>query len=363
MNMQTTISTSGWVEATPLHLPLGLWLLPAASLRLRVALPTSGSGSNTSHGVSVSVSVSVSGWEATEKVRELARPDTLSSLKLVSSGPSRLRFHAELDDRRRLRTLIKKLNGATIQLSGFKEPLKLEAFEPDSEFPVRHTWDSFFRDAANMDEMKPGERPDTLHIANLPVQWFKERMSTDEDPKPSESLFRKVFERYGKVRYVDVPVCDPYRKQMKEHMTGMSKFSFDSELYFEGYIQFSEYVAFVRAMDAMRDMKLAKKNEDGSGQAVTIRVDFDRSKHLTDASIKRRSIVRERLTAREKTRQLKEEDEITKKKKKEEAESLFSEFFSCVYSNTKIDSILFKILIACSPNKKKIKAKVDKSGK
>lgn len=310
MNPQTKISTLGWSEATPLHLPLDLWLVPAASLRLRIALPNNG----VAHGVSVS------GWEATEKVREVARPDVLSGLKLVSSGPSRLRFQAELEDRRRLRNILKKLNGATIHLSGFTEPLKLEAFEPESEFPVRHNWDTFFRDAANMDEMKPGERPDTIHLSNLPVQWFKNRNSSDEDPKPSESLFRKVFERFGKVRYVDVPVCDPFRKQMKEHMTGMSKFSFDSEQYFEGYIQYSEYVAFVRAMDALRNMKLARKNEDGNGQAVAIRVDFDKTKHLTDASIKRRSIVRERLMAREKTRQLKEEEEITKKKKKEDAE-------------------------------------------
>lgn len=86
-----------------------------------------------------------------------------------------------------------------------------------------------------MNETKPGERPDTIHISNLPTKWFvhKSQMN-DENIKPSERIFSKVFERFGKIRNVDIPICDPYRHLMKSHMTGMKTFNFDQDTYFEG---------------------------------------------------------------------------------------------------------------------------------
>lgn len=61
-------------------------------------------------------------------------------------------------------------------------------------FPSRHTWDSYFRDAKNMNEMKPGERPDTIHLSNLPSRWFSSRQENGRSSdKPSEYVFRKVL--------------------------------------------------------------------------------------------------------------------------------------------------------------------------
>lgn len=51
-----------------------------------------------------------------------------------------------------------------IKLSGFSDLLKIRATEAKVQFPSRHDWDSFFRDAKHMNEMKPGERPDTVHF-------------------------------------------------------------------------------------------------------------------------------------------------------------------------------------------------------
>jgi arginine/serine-rich splicing factor 17 len=34
------------------------------------------------------------------------------------------------------------------------------------------------------------------------------------DGLPSEAIFRRVFECFGEVRCVDVPVCDPFRASM-----------------------------------------------------------------------------------------------------------------------------------------------------
>lgn len=53
------------------------------------------------------------------------------------------------------------------------------------------------------------------------------------------------------------------------------------------YIQFCEYGSFVRCMDEFRGMKLVRKDSDKM-VAVNILVNFDKTKHLSDASIKRR---------------------------------------------------------------------------
>lgn len=49
-------------------------------------------------------------------------------------------------------------------MSGFSDLLKIRATEAKVAFPSRHDWDCFFRDAKHMNEMKPGERPDTVHF-------------------------------------------------------------------------------------------------------------------------------------------------------------------------------------------------------
>lgn len=156
-------------------------------------------------------------------------------IQVTKSTLELTRLDAELDDRERMKPVLTRLDGNTIKLNGFSESARIRASEPKDNFPKRHDWDSYFRDARNMDEKKPGERPDTIHISNLPIRWFCPRhMENEEDVKPSESIFKRIFEKFGSVRVVDIPICDPYRKDMKSHMTGMKTFSFDQELYFEG---------------------------------------------------------------------------------------------------------------------------------
>ena len=90
------------------------------------------------------------------------------------------------------------------------------------------------------------------------------------------------------------------------------------------YVQFSEYVGFVKAMDEFRGTKLVRKCGE-KNQAVNISVTFDKSKHLSDVSIKRRNIVRDRLIAKERLKQ----DEENKKKKQDE-ERLAKERFELI---------------------------------
>lgn len=134
-----------------------------------------------------------------------------------------------------MKNVLNRLDGRSFKLANFSELVKIRASVSKDGFPTRHDWDSFFRDARDMDEMKSGERPDTIHISNLPIRWFCPRhQENDELVKPSESIFKRIFEKFGEVKSVDIPICDPYRKDMKSHMTGMKTFSFDQELYFEG---------------------------------------------------------------------------------------------------------------------------------
>lgn len=77
------------------------------------------------------------------------------------------------------------------------------------------------------------------------------------------------------------------------------------------YIQFNEYLGFVKAMDEFRGMKLVHKEGELS-QAINVIVDFDKTKHLSDLSIKRRKVVRDRLMEKER-----EVDEVERKKQEQ----------------------------------------------
>jgi len=155
--------------------------------------------------------------------------------QVSKSTVNTIRLEAELDERKRLRAAIQRLDGISLRISGFSESFRVRCAESKDDFPTRHDWDSYFRDARNMDEMKAGERPDTIHISHLPMRWFCPRHSEhEENVKPSENIFKRIFEKFGRVRMVDIPICDPYRKSMQADINGMRTFSFEQDVLFEG---------------------------------------------------------------------------------------------------------------------------------
>ena len=89
-------------------------------------------------------------------------------------------------------------------------------------------------------------------------------------------------------------------------LLGIRKYSFDDEQFFEAYIQFHTYASFCKALEALKVMKLMLKRQDDY-YTTTIEVTFDKTKHMTDAVITRRDIVRNRLMARD--QELEEADE------------------------------------------------------
>ncbi|KAG9270969.1 A-kinase anchor protein 17A [Astyanax mexicanus] len=286
-------------EAVHLCQEYHLYLKPIAKMTISVALPQLKMPGK-----------SISNWEVMERLKNMVHPELFSSLRISKSTMDFIRFEGEVENRGIVKSFVAKLDGKSIKLSGFTDILKVRAAENKVDFPTRHDWDSFFRDAKDMNETVPGERPDTIHLEGLPCKWFALKDSSSD--RPSEAVLKIVFENFGKIRNVDIPMLDPYR----EEMTGknFNTFSFGGHLNFEGYIQYEDHTGFVKAMDTLRGMKLMYKGDDGKAVACNIKVNFDTTKHLSESSQKKRQ--QERLKLQELERQKEEQ----KRKQKEEEE-------------------------------------------
>lgn len=53
---------------------------------------------------------------------------------------------------------------------------------------------------------------------------------------------------------------------------GINTFKFGQDLVFDVYIQYKEYMCFVKCMEALRGMKLMHINQDGKAFTATIKV-------------------------------------------------------------------------------------------
>ncbi|XP_012890869.1 PREDICTED: A-kinase anchor protein 17A [Dipodomys ordii] len=244
--------TSEAVELCAAH---GLFLKPITKMTISVALPALRQPGK-----------SISNWEVMERLKAMVAAHQFSTLRIAKSTMDFIRFEGEVENRALVRTFLARLDGKTIKLSGFADALRVRAAEFKADFPSRHDWDSFFRDARDMNETLPGERPDTVHLEGLPCKWFAPAGSE----RPSEDVLVAVFERFGAIRHVDIPMLDPYR----EEMTGRAfhTFSFGGHLNFEAYVQYREYAGFLRAMAALRGMKLMFKGDDGKAVACNIKL-------------------------------------------------------------------------------------------
>ncbi|KAG1670605.1 A-kinase anchor protein 17A [Nymphon striatum] len=298
-------------DVTPLYGPLGLHLKPVAKINITVQLPQMRSAGK-----------SISNGEVTNKIKNIIKPFTFTSLKVVKSTLDFIRFEAEAENKAAMKSMLSKLETKNIKLSGFAELLKLKAAEAKSQFPTRHDWDSYFRDAKHMNEMEPGERPDTIHFQGLPSKWFSDsnyqnqNQNYKDDDKPSENILKKVCETFGKISHVDIPMLDPYRCEMnpKTLSGSIQTFSFGQDLTFEAFVQYEAYIGFANAMDTMRGMKLMYKDENEKSFTANIKVDFDKTKHLSQKSIAKRERDREKLKQLEQER----EERVIKEREAEE---------------------------------------------
>lgn len=72
-------------------------------------------------------------------------------------------------------------------------------------------------------------------------------------------------------------------------------------------------------MDEFRAMKLVRKEIDKI-VAVNIQVTFDKTKHLSEANIKRRKVIRDRLIEKDREKAEEEEKKLKEEREKKEKE-------------------------------------------
>lgn len=159
---------------------------------------------------------------------------------------------------------------------------------------------------------------------------------------------------------MDIPICDPFRIRMSSSVNGVrtGTFNFGQGLMFEAYVQFKEYIGFAKCMHALQGKKLVRVEEDGTAWSANIKVrcwcssllfyfllqfylykyyivisacfcsvlysivscfsasqvDFDRTKHLSEYSIKKRNAEREKLEAADREK----EEKLRRKREMEE---------------------------------------------
>ncbi|KAF8764653.1 A-kinase anchor protein 17A like protein [Argiope bruennichi] len=259
-------------EASNFESSLGLYLKPVSRIKINVQLPK----------LSVP-GQSISTWQVMEKLKETIRPDTFLYLKSLKITATVIKFEGELETKSSSERALARLRAVgSLKLNGFSERLQIRAAHATSIGPTRHDWESFFRDAKGVNEMRPGERPDTIHVEELPVCWFTEN---GKFTNPNEKLLRKAFGTFGKIRRIEIPP----KTTPSSSMFGKTS-SLHNDLLFEAYIQYEEYVEFVIAMESLRGKKLLYKGPDGKVYSADIKVDFDRTNYLSERCIKQRAV-------------------------------------------------------------------------
>ncbi|CAF0768759.1 unnamed protein product [Didymodactylos carnosus] len=283
-------------ERSNLYEPLRMYLKPIARLNISMPLPVTRAPGQT-----------ISTWEIMEKIRSLISPDEFIFLRLIKSASELYRFEGELESKQIARSCLIRLENSIIRISTGHE-FRLRAAEAKLQYPSRTDWETFFREAKNMSETKPGERADTVHIEGLPIKWFQEKpnpmaavqaaahaigsgshiqsidQEQNKDNKPSLEILKQVFSTFGEIRCCDIPSLDPYRFGIDGQRVVPQDTTFDA------FIQYSEYISFVKAMDAFRNMKLMHIEENNVAYTAAVKVDFDRTRHLSDRIIKKRRI-------------------------------------------------------------------------
>lgn len=297
-------------EAVPLCPALGLYLKPIARVTISVSLPPpppapSPSPSSTSPPPRAP-SRAVSNWEVMEGLRAMAQGARapLSSLRLARGGPEVVRFEGEVENRALVRPALAGLDGKTMMLSGLTHGLRVRAAE-----------------ATPPPTDDPAHPHDTIHLQGLPCRWFAPRGGSGGDEaggisspsgvasaeRPSEALLRQAFGAFGEIRHVDIPMLDPYLGEDGSHGGG-------GRLRFEAYVQYRERDAYARAMAALRGAKLMFRGTDGKAVACGIKVTSDATQHLSEASIRRRQLERQKLQELEQRR-----EEQKRKEREDEA--------------------------------------------
>ena len=91
----------------------------------------------------------------------------------------------------------------------------------------------------------------------------------DKENKPSIEIVQQVFSAFGEIRCCDLPCLDPFRLS---NGLGGNNVPLQQDTTFDAFIQYSEYIGFVKAMDACRNMKLMLIDDTNTAYIANIKV-------------------------------------------------------------------------------------------
>lgn len=279
--------------------PAGLFLKPDARISIQVKLPQ----------IRV-CGVSISNWEVMERIKELVKPETFTTFRVVHYSREVVDFEGDFESVRAMRKVILLLHKKTIKLSGFSEVLQVSAKPHQPPYPSKDECEEFFkqRGVESFDDGRPGERADTVLVKGLPVKWFVSRTSED---RPCSKLLSQAFQKFGSVRKVGV---SDYPSQTNTFGPNSMSHHFDC------YIQYEKYTSFTNAMSCLKSMKLLRLEDAGKESTIPITVDFDRGAYLSDRNIRKRQREEERRTKEAEEQARKEQEEKQELELQKEAE-------------------------------------------
>jgi arginine/serine-rich splicing factor 17 len=145
------------------------------------------------------------------------------------------------------------------------------------------------------------------------------KLSVDMD-KPSVNILKEIFSIFGEIRMIDIPMLNSSSGCKRPSLNDYLVSSSTALNTFEAFIQYKDYISFVKAMDTFRGMKLLYIDVAADSAAFTanIRVDFDRTRHLSDKEIKKREIDKLKAIEIEKIKNAQLEKEKEKEAKQKE---------------------------------------------
>lgn len=252
-------------EAIELCASQQLYLKPVAKLTISVVLPEHTSSTR-----------AFSKWEVMDKLKNMICPDQFTSVKVSKSTKGFIRFEGEAETKRLVYSLKEKLHGKMIKLNGFKDDLQVVATEALPDFPTPRELETKLSGRELLEEDSAEQRkdipPGCIHLEGLPCKWFALKGSDSETP--NEDVLREVFESFGKIKNIDIPLLDPSR----EEIVGGSKNNvmFRGLRTFDAFVRYQEPASFSKAMEALKGMKLMFKGDDGRALACNIKVSIPR---------------------------------------------------------------------------------------
>lgn len=101
-------------EAVCLSSVYNLFLKPIAKMTISVALPQLKLPGK-----------SISNWEVMERIKAMVAPEQFSALRISKSTMDFIRFEGEVENKTVVKSLLGRLDGKSIKLSGFTDVLKV----------------------------------------------------------------------------------------------------------------------------------------------------------------------------------------------------------------------------------------------